>query len=108
MRMLVKLNPRATSTSCGAENLCLKCSYYSRKKYALDDQETKICTVNGGRGEHLRGPVAECTDFYDKTETSLREMKEIAWVIEIKKANVGFGADMQVSLVPPKKKKDDE
>jgi hypothetical protein len=34
-------------------------------------------------------------------------MKEMAWIIEVSKKKVGFGAEMDINIVAPSKKKHD-
>lgn len=98
---------RARAVSLSKENLCPKCTYYHRRRNALDDQEVHFCTYFS-RPVALTGPVAECTNFYDENAPKRSDFEKIAWVIETSQRKLGFAEQMDVKLVPPSKKEKKE
>lgn len=104
--MFVIIGERSRATARASENLCLRCSNYAGIRYSLDDREIRECLDNAHFPRRLRGPVAECTSFYDRTKPSKQEMEKTAWVIEPSKRTAGFHS--QVEFIPPSKRKQDE
>ena len=102
--MFLIIGERSRAAAKSSENLCLKCLNYSGLRYALDDREERVCIANIHDPRRLRGPVAECSDFADKTRPSKYDMNKIAWAIEPSKRRVGF--ETGVRFVPPSERND--
>lgn len=106
--MFVIIGNRAKAVSDSSKNLCLTCRNYFARTYALTDESERICLVNYDKPTRLRGPVSICTDYQDKNTPDKYSMEKIAWTIESSKKVVGFGAEMDITIKPPKKKEEDE
>ena len=64
-----------------------------------DGSERILCFANGN-GFEVEDKVVECTQYANKTQKSLYDLKEIGWVLNMKgKTILGFK--------PPNKKDDD-
>ena len=64
-------------TAVSTENLCRTCRSATIARGHAVSEELVKCEVFG----MLRYPIAECTDYVDKDQTSLNMMRETAWVI---------------------------
>lgn len=106
--MFIIISDRQKAASRSTTNLCLTCHQYRAVRYALDDREERYCVENRDRPMRLRGPVAQCTDYDNKTQPSKWELDKMAWAIEPSKRRVGFGELMDVKFIPPSERKDIE
>jgi primase-polymerase (primpol)-like protein len=79
-------------TAKGDENLCKDCRHAHRRRYANSNEEVTICQAVWERPEQVSGPVAECSSYKRDGETTLEDMKSIAWHISTDKRNgkIGF------------------
>jgi hypothetical protein len=102
--MFIIIGDKSRATARSSDNLCPNCSNYAAVRYALDDREERICLDNAHFPRRLRGPVATCTSFYDKTKPNKHEMDKIAWTIETSKRTIGF--ENQVKFIPPSQRND--
>ena len=64
-------------TAISTENLCRSCRQATIARGHAVSEELVKCEFFG----RLRYPIAECTDYQNKDETSLQAMRETAWVI---------------------------
>lgn len=104
--MFIIISDRQKAASRSTANLCLTCREYRAVRYALDDREERLCMEDRDRPMRLRGPVAQCTDYYDKTKPGKYELDKMAWAIEPSKRRVGF--ETGIKFVPPSERKDIE
>lgn len=102
--MFLIIGERSRAAARSSDNLCIRCWNYSGKKYALDDREDHFCAAVPNHAQRLRGPVATCSDFSDKTKPSKDKMENMAWIIEASKREVGFGVG--VRIIPPSQRND--
>lgn len=104
--MFVIISDRQRASARSSQNLCLTCRDYRAVKFALDNQEERMCMNNSDRPMKLRGPVSDCTDYTDKTKPLRWEMDKMAWAIEPAKQIKGFGNESTVRFVPPSERRD--
>ena len=64
-------------TARSDENLCRTCRSATIARGHAVSEELVKCEVFG----RLSYPIAECSDYVDKDETTLGAMRETAWVI---------------------------
>ena len=80
-------------TAVGRESLCRTCRHAHMQLGYSESEEEVRC------GYHYEAPrlvlfaVRECSDYLSKLVPTLREMEEMAFVIDLKKGNprAGFG-----------------
>lgn len=70
----------------GSTGLCSTCSHSQIIKGSSDSQELTLCRVmNAYNGGTVPFKVVECNEFADKSKPSLRDMREVAWVLSTNK-----------------------
>lgn len=102
--MFVIIGEKTRAASSLATDLCMSCEHFQVVRYSRNETEQRLCHYNGHM-RPLHGPVASCNLYGDKNQPSKWDMEKIAWTIEASKKKVGFGAEIEVHINPPKKKK---
>jgi hypothetical protein len=72
-------------------DLCKDCRHFHEHVYAHNNRVEKTCHV-ASEIMRLKGPVAQCNDYFTRTQPYLSEMKDIAWTIE-RRGTTGFKAE---------------
>lgn len=72
------------------DSLCVTCRHGHLQKGFLESQESAFCTV-ATPARAIPFPVRECTDFDDRRNASLWEMKEIALILVPTQSNKAAG-----------------
>jgi hypothetical protein len=80
-------------TAAGSESLCRTCRNAHIQTGYADSEEEVRCGFFYSAPRRVLFAVSRCTDFVDKLTPTLDEMRDIAFVIDPKKARViaGFG-----------------
>jgi hypothetical protein len=105
--MFVIIGEKSKAVSNSSKNLCLTCGRYFARTYALTDEAERLCLSNYDNPVRLKGPVSVCTDYYNKNAPDKYDMEKIAWTIEASKKKVGFGAEYDIIVKPPKRKEEE-
>lgn len=94
-------------TAAGSESLCRSCRNAHIQSGYADSEEEVRCGFFYYAPRRIPFAVSQCTDFIDKLAPTLEEMKDIAFLIDLKRSKsiAGFG-ETSVSVTRPKK--DDE
>ena len=106
--MIVIIGDKSKATAASATNLCASCRYYFAYKYALTDREVRLCTILTSGSFRLLGPVAECSDYRDKSAPYLDQIEKAAWNIEVSRRTAGFSGERIVKVVSPSERTDGE
>jgi hypothetical protein len=77
------------SRSCDAPRLCDTCSWGVVAHGPQESEELIFCSWMEKR---VAMRIVECTRYYDRTQTPLRDFKEIAWILHVdsKRQKIGF------------------
>jgi hypothetical protein len=102
--MFVIIGEKSKAASSLSDDLCLTCHNFQEIRYSLNESAERVCHYNGQKSP-LKGPVSSCSMYADRNHPSKWEMEQIAWTIEASKKKVGFGAEMDITINPPKKKR---
>lgn len=108
-------------TRKSGKSLCLSCAQMSRRLGQNNEDEIycgsyKFETDLGGHNR-VTYPVSECTEYRPFNQLGLKDMYEMAWIIEPRKRGAGFAPDgvtilnpdeLVVTIRPPSKKKSDD
>jgi hypothetical protein len=81
---------RGTPTNDTPHGLCGTCVHGHIRR---DVNNNEIVRCDETRpSSAIRYPITECSDYQDKSETSLYEYKQIAWMIDVnsKTGKIGF------------------
>lgn len=71
----------------GAKTKCSTCNY----SFIYSTVRDTVVECHYGKDKIMREPVVECSSYEEKNSQSLYEMKEKAWILEVKKGRViGF------------------
>lgn len=94
--------------------LCSKCSRFAYRKTKLMDIEV-ICNAYMETNVYMRtkprtyDPIIECSFFWARGQMSIESMSKIAYIIDIKKRQIGFsGETVEVIITEPKDEEDDK
>lgn len=109
-------------TPKSGKSLCLSCGNMARR-IGQDLQEEIFCSAYAfenpiiGSGNRVPFRVSECTEYQPFNQQGIKEMKEIAWIIQArKKGPSGFSEGVTsnneetetiIEILPPKEKKYD-
>jgi hypothetical protein len=94
--------------------LCSKCQYFIYRKTKLMDVET-ICEAYVENRVRFKtqprsyDPITECSQFRQRGQMDLEQMQRIAFIIDVKKRQIGFSGTEQVdvTITEPKEDKDE-
>lgn len=73
-------------TSSDNTHLCKTCA--RGMQYSTTDNLTK--TFCHSLGSHIKGKVCDCTDYYNRSLPSLRDLYETAYILDTSKKQIGF------------------
>jgi len=76
-----------SGTRSAAHPLCNTCRWAVVIKGAAESQELIRC---GAIDQMIPFPVVECSDYANKNDAELRDMRQIAWVVDTNRRRVGF------------------
>ena len=87
--MSTRLKVLGGTRSLGAPRLCDTCQCGVVTRGAPDSDEDIFCTVTARR---LARAVVECNRYVDRSQPSLWDMRQIAWVLDTdpKRQRMGF------------------
>ena len=88
--MRLKMHQGTTSTS--KPSLCRSCRWGHTLRMATSNDETTWCKqLSYEHPQQIRGTVAECSNYDDKSQPTLSSMREIAWRVSSDKHRpIGF------------------
>ena len=75
-------------------DLCLTCVHSIIIKGGAQGEEIRHCSETPSNSPPIPFRVVECTDYHRKGQTTLYEMREIAWVLrtDSKRKVIGFSS----------------
>ena len=87
--MSTRLKVLGGTRSADAPRLCDTCQSGVVRKGAPESDEDVYCTITAQR---LARAVVECNRYVDRTQPSLWDMRQIAWVLDTdsKRGRIGF------------------
>lgn len=76
----------------GGKGLCHSCKHSHVFRAAAESDVTVMCQVSpDGRSMRIHKPVVQCSEYSNKMEKSLYEMKQIGWILATKNGKpIGF------------------
>lgn len=94
-------------TAVGKESLCRTCRHAHIQLGYSDSEEEVHCGFFYEQPRLVPFAVNQCSDYLSKPVPTLREMEDMAFVIDLKKGNprAGFGA---ATVLVSKREEDDE
>jgi hypothetical protein len=95
--------------------LCSKCGHFAYRKTQLMDMEIK-CDVSLEPKTWFKtqprsyDPIIECSHFWARGQMSIEAMSRIAYIIDIKKRQIGFAGQetIEVKITEPKEDCDEK
>lgn len=87
--MSTRLKVLGGTRSLHAPRLCDSCSYSVIRRGASESDEQIHCTATQ---RPVRTRIVECTSYVDKSQPSLWDMRQIAWVLQTdsRRERIGF------------------
>jgi hypothetical protein len=94
-------------TAVGKESLCRTCRHAHIQLGYSDSEEEVRCGFFYEQPRLVPFAVNQCSDYLSKLVPTLREMEDMAFVIDLKKGNprAGFGG---ATVLASKREEDDE
>ena len=93
--------------------LCSKCGHFSFRKTKLMDEEV-LCEAYMENNRYMKiqprlyDPIIDCSYFYARGQMSIEAMSRIAWIIDVKKRQIGFTGQETIDVVVTEPKEDSE
>jgi hypothetical protein len=75
-------------TRSAAEHLCLTCAHAQIMRGAAESKEVVHC---GYVQRRITFPVAECSNYYRRGQTSIGDLYKTAWILETSKNSRSIG-----------------
>lgn len=91
------MNKVQDGTPLHSENLCESCSQCAHFTGHAVSQDIRICQAVYESPMRLTYPIYKCTEYLRRKDPTLRDMKEIAWIVRtsVTGNTIGFYSPQQ-------------
>ena len=88
----MRIKVRGGTVDHGRRSLCESCRWSTVIRGPRIGDEIVECRELSYRNQRVPFPVTSCSRHLDRTEASIREMEEIAWILrsDVRRHQVGF------------------
>jgi len=75
----------------GGYGLCVRCAYFTviESDYGTLFSRCSRCNPKSFRPTKMK-PTTKCSDYWNRAYYNFFELQQMAWLIDVKKGNVGF------------------